>query len=267
MEAEVVPPSRLRHGVPEELETICLKCLDRDPARRYASAEELADDLKRYQENQPIRAQRVSRIRRAFQWARHQPLAAALVGLSLILVITLVTASSVYSLHLRDANRQLQRQFSLETGMKIRTDRYKTEELAWSRRWYGAQLYQVKHTVDDGQIELANELFEELEQNLSKEQKNGFEVERGFEWRYLDRLTHLSTWQLEGHQRPGELPGDLAGRSRSRERRRRRQAAGLGLLPANSQRPSKPAGQSGGRGRAGERRSGPSHHPGQSEPT
>ena len=200
MEAEVVPPSRLRHGVPEELETICLKCLDRDPARRYASAEELADDLKRYQENQPIRAQRISRIRRAFQWARHQPLAAALVGLSLILVITLVTASSVYSLHLRDANRQLQRQFSLETGMKIRTNRYKTEELAWSRRWYGAQLYQIKHTVDDGQIELANELFEALEQNLSEEQKNGFEVERGFEWRYLDRLTHLSTWQLEGHK-------------------------------------------------------------------
>lgn len=199
MEAEVVPPSKLRHGVPEELETICLKCLDRDPARRYASAEELADDLKRYQENQPIRAQRISQIRRAFQWARHQPLAAALVGLSLILLITLVTASSIYSLHLREVNRQLQRESSFETGIKIRTDRYKTEELAWGRRWYGAQLYQVKRTADDGQIELANELFEQLEQTLSKKQKNGFEIECGFEWHYLDRLTHLSTWHLEGH--------------------------------------------------------------------
>ena len=65
MEAEVVPPSRLRHGVPEDLETICLKCLDRDPARRYASAEELADDLKRFQENQPIHAVRASRLRHA----------------------------------------------------------------------------------------------------------------------------------------------------------------------------------------------------------
>ena len=62
------------------------------------------------------------------------------------------------------------------------------------------ELYQIKHTVDDGQIELANELFNELEQNLSQEQKSGFEVERGFEWRYLDRLTHLTTWQLEGHK-------------------------------------------------------------------
>jgi WD40 repeat protein len=200
MEAEVVPPSRLRHGVPEELETICLKCLDRDPARRYASAEELADDLKRYQENQPIRAQRISRIRRAFQLARHQPLAAALVGLSLVLLITLVTASSVYSLYLREFNRQLQRQFSIETDIKIRTNRYKTEELTWSRRWYGAQLYQVKHTVEDGQIELASELFDELEQSLSQEKTSGFEVERGFEWHYLDRLTHQSTWLLEGHK-------------------------------------------------------------------
>ncbi len=267
MEAEVVPPSRLRHGVPEELETICLKCLDRDPARRYASAEELADDLKRYQENQPIRAQRVAPIRRAFQWARHQPLAAALVGLSLILVITIVTASSAYSLHLRDANRQLQRQFSLETGMKIRTNRYKTEELAWSRRWYGAQLYQIKDTMDDGQIELANELFEALEQNLSKEPKNDFEVERGFEWRYLDRLTHLSTWQLEGHKNL------VSGLAISRDGRVLVSGGADGMLLAwdfserTSHCMSKPAGKSGGRGRAGVRRSGSSHHPGQSEQT
>ena len=100
MEAEVVPPSRLRHGVPEDLETICLKCLERDPARRYATAEELADDLKRYQENQPIHAGRASRIRHVLHWARRQPLAAGLLGLSLLLFTTLLVVVGGFNLHL-----------------------------------------------------------------------------------------------------------------------------------------------------------------------
>ena len=78
MDAELVPPSRLRHGVPEDLETICLKCLDRDPARRYSSAEDLAEDLRLYQENQPIRARRTSKFRQALQWTRREPQAARL---------------------------------------------------------------------------------------------------------------------------------------------------------------------------------------------
>jgi tetratricopeptide (TPR) repeat protein len=77
---EVVPPLRMRTGVPPDLETICLKCLEKDPARRYASAGDLADDLGRYLAGEPIRARPLSQLGRAVRWARRRPLAAALLA-------------------------------------------------------------------------------------------------------------------------------------------------------------------------------------------
>jgi serine/threonine protein kinase/tetratricopeptide (TPR) repeat protein len=78
---EPVPPSRLQPKVPRDLETICLKCLDKVPQRRYASAEDLGDDLVRYLAGEPIRARPTPPWEIGLKWVRRRPTAATLLAI------------------------------------------------------------------------------------------------------------------------------------------------------------------------------------------
>jgi formylglycine-generating enzyme required for sulfatase activity len=77
---EPVPPSRWQTSVSLDLETICLKCLRKEPENRYASAAELADDLHRYQNGEPIQARPVGMVERMVKWVRRRPAIATLWG-------------------------------------------------------------------------------------------------------------------------------------------------------------------------------------------
>jgi WD40 repeat protein/predicted Ser/Thr protein kinase len=75
-----VSPRRLQPKVPRDLETICLKCLSKEPPRRYAAASLLAEDLRRYLDGRPVKARPVNSVSRAARWVRRRPLVAALLA-------------------------------------------------------------------------------------------------------------------------------------------------------------------------------------------
>jgi serine/threonine-protein kinase len=83
---EPVPPARLNAKVPRDLETVCLKCLQKEPHRRYASGAALADDLRRFGEGRPIVARPLGLVARSWRWGRRNPAAAALMATGLALV-------------------------------------------------------------------------------------------------------------------------------------------------------------------------------------
>ena len=83
-----MPPRRLIPQIPRDLETIALKCLEKNPSRRYASAEAMADDLRRWLDGRPISARPVSPIEKVWRWCRRRPVVAALTAaLTLVLSI------------------------------------------------------------------------------------------------------------------------------------------------------------------------------------
>ncbi len=120
---EPVPPSRLQPKLPPDLETICLKCLQKEPHKRYASAVALADDLNRFLTGEPIQARPASAVERTIKWVKRRPTTAALLGVSVAAALSLVVLGLFWHrAELKSArqqtllaNQELQRREQLET--------------------------------------------------------------------------------------------------------------------------------------------------------
>jgi len=165
LNTEPVSPRLLNSSVPPDLETICIKCLQKEPSRRYQSAQELADELDRFLRDKPIHARPITRAERAWRWCRRNPALASL-GVSLVLVFALGFTGTLWQWRQAIHNAQAEVK-----------QRQRAEE-----NLYTANMYLAHLAWKEGNLQHAQEL---LRAHLPQAGKEDL---RGFEWRYLSQL-------------------------------------------------------------------------------
>jgi WD40 repeat protein/tRNA A-37 threonylcarbamoyl transferase component Bud32 len=119
MKREPVSPRELNPAVPKDLETICLKCLNKEPHKRYGTAQELADDLARYLEGRPVLARPVGAFSRTVRWCRRNKEVAALLGLLFLSLAAGATASTKFAVDaVQHAQEEERHRFAAEISKK-----------------------------------------------------------------------------------------------------------------------------------------------------
>ncbi len=195
--SEPIPPRSLRPGLPRNLETICLKCLRKEPTRRYGTAAGLRDDLRRFLDGRPIVGRPVSLRERAWRWGRRRPAVVALIAMVVLLASGLFGGFAWWARSLEWHNRQLELQVARadREAREARNQRRLAEErrrLA-DRHNYAASLHRARRALDSREPGLAQDILHDLEP------EPGAADTRGFAWHYLWRQSRRDFAQWWGH--------------------------------------------------------------------
>jgi eukaryotic-like serine/threonine-protein kinase len=169
-ERDPASPQSLNPDVAHDLSVIALKCLEKDPPRRYASAEAFAEDLQRWLAHEPIQARRTTPPERLWKWARRKPVVA---GLLVVILLVFLTGIAGVLRQTRRANVEA-------NNARAETKRAEASELAVRKIAYASDMNLAKHALAAGNFGRAQELLDRY-----RPQNKVDEDLRGWEWRYF----------------------------------------------------------------------------------
>jgi serine/threonine protein kinase len=206
-EEEPVPPRQINAAVPVDLETVCLKCLEKEPARRYATARELAEELGRFLAGQPVQARPVGTVERGWRWCRRNPALAGLVA-GLAATLLLGAAVSIGFAVRAEGNAALARNNERDAlGAKADADKNAREaqenarEAQEQRRLAEERETRAQWLVYAGQIALAQREWQDGDVGHARELLNATRWDfRGWEHRYLFTLFNKNQATFLGHE-------------------------------------------------------------------
>ncbi|MBL9137050.1 MAG: serine/threonine protein kinase [Verrucomicrobiales bacterium] len=168
-----VAPSLLNPGVPRDLDTICLKCLEKEPSRRYGSARDLAEELRRFLGDTPIRARPIGLTGKVGRWCRRNPLLAFTLTTATLLVLFVAIASPIAAFRLQSASRKL-------------------EQIV-----YATRIHRANEALKADNVTVARAALNAISESPYQREL------RGWEWRHLnERCRSDDMAVLRGHQAP-----------------------------------------------------------------
>ncbi len=203
---EPVPPSRFQPKTPRDVQTICLKCLQKEPARRYSSAAALAEDLERFLRDEPIQARPAGRVERVVKWARRRPAAAGLLAVSGLAVLVILAGLAFFTSRLNQRNSDLGEALKRaedESDAKdqaLKTAREAREDAETARRVTQRNLYFAEMNLAGQMAQSNGRGASFLDELLSHwRPARGEPDQRGWEWYSLRSLFPRPQLTLHRH--------------------------------------------------------------------
>lgn len=168
-----VPPRKITPNIPRDLETIIMRSLAIDPAKRYSSAGALRDDLERYLSDRPIEARRTGPLERALRWSRREPAAAAMTVSTFLLLLALAAVSAIGYWRTRES-------------LKVASEAGAAARQSLAERTEALEQAETQRSRAEDNLQVALEAFDQVMQNVTN---RGVHADADFLSDITDRTT------------------------------------------------------------------------------